>query len=228
MSNPTQTTLCLLFTVGCLALAPTTLAADTSKDAGKIKKCQDAAGKWHYGDSAAEECNKSVQILSNEGVKKKEIAAPPTAAELAEREKHKEEIEQQKQTAEEQAKRDKLLLQSYAVEDDIILVRDRKLSQIEGTIKASEGTLSSLRKTLDRFEEQKKSEDEKNDTKAAVLTEKGINQSKKQIANHEALIVQRREEQERLRKQYAEELVRYRELKAAQASKPAPKKTAVP
>jgi hypothetical protein len=56
------------------------------------------------------------------------------------------------------------------------------------------------------------------------VTEKGIVQTKGQIERHEAAVAQKRKEQELLRKQYSEELERYRELKSNQQSKSAPAK----
>jgi hypothetical protein len=202
----------------CLAaLALLSIAAPAlSQDKTRIQKCQDAAGRWHYGDTAAVECAKSkIEVLSGEGTKKQEIAAPPTAAELAERERRKDEIERERLSVEEQAKRDKILLQTYAVEDDIVLVRDRKLSQLEATIKASEDTLKSLRGALARMESQKQGD---TDAKALAQTEKGIAQTTKQIERHEASVTQKRKEQEQLRKQYADDIERYRELKSRAAA----------
>jgi hypothetical protein len=211
------------FYLAAAALAIT--ASATAADPGKIQKCQDAAGKWHYGDQAAVECSKSkIEVISDQGVRKKTIAAPPTAAELADRERRKDEIERDQRAAEDKEKRDKILLQTYAVEDDIILVRDRKLSQVEATIKGSEETLKALRGTLVRMETQKQSETEKNDKKGLELTEKNIKQTNAQVTRIEALVSQKRQEQENLKKQYADELTRYRELKSKQPAKVPEKK----
>jgi hypothetical protein len=217
------------FSLLALALLPPGLHAQTDKDKAKgsaIKKCQDATGKWHYGDRAAQECARSkITEISDKGVKKKEIAAPPTAAELEERELRKEELEKERKQTEEHTRRDKLLLSTYAHEDDINFVRDRKLAQIENMIKASEETLKSLRAALARMEAQSVADEGKGDSKGAEQTAKGIAQTKAQIANHEAAIAAKRKEQETLRAQYAAELERYRELKRQQQSKAsAPKK----
>jgi hypothetical protein len=212
-----------------LALILTAANATAADTKATIRKCQDATGKWHYGDRAADECGRSkIEVISEQGVTKREIAAPPTEAELAERERRKDETEREQHNAAEQAKRDKILLQTYAVEDDIVLVRDRKLSQIEATIKASEETLKSLRNALTRMETQKQTEDEKNDKKSSAQTEKGIAQTKAQIERHEAVVTQKRQEQEKLRKQYAEELKRYRELKLQLQTKSPTKKSPTP
>ena len=212
-----------LFLCACAAALLTAMPASAADDkkAGGIKKCQDAAGRWHYGDRAAQECaNSEIEVLNKQGITKQTIAAPPTEAELAEREKRKDEIEREQRSAEDKAKRDKILLSTYAHEDDIVLVRDRKLAQLEAQIKASEDTIKSLRKALERMEAQKQNEQEKNDTKGLVQTEKGIAQTKTQIERHEASVAQRRQEQAQLRQQYTDELQRYRELKTQPQARP--------
>ncbi|MEK7260901.1 MAG: hypothetical protein AAB068_02555, partial [Pseudomonadota bacterium] len=117
---------------------PLSATAAEPKGTGKlIKKCQDAAGKWHYGDNAAEECAKSKVIeISEKGTKKKETAAPLTEQELKERELRKDEIEHERKQTEEQKRRNELLLSTYGHEDDISYTRDRKLAQLENSIKA--------------------------------------------------------------------------------------------
>jgi hypothetical protein len=209
-----------LFTLSLFACAA--MAADTNSPT--IKKCKDATGKWHYGDTAAEECAKSkVEVLSEEGVKKREIAAPPTEAELAERAKNREEDERKQAVIADQAKRDQILLQSYPHEDDLVLYRDRKLSQLDATLKSSEETLRSIQKVADRLEAQRKDDEAKGDKKALASTEKSIAQTKSQIEKHQAAIQATKRDQELVRKQFDSDLVRYRELKQPSASATAKK-----
>lgn len=195
-------------------------AADATK--GKlIKKCQDAAGKWHYGDSAAEECAKSkVTEISETGIKKKEIAAPPTEQEIREREARKDELEQERKLAEEKRRRDELLLSTYGHEDDIAYTRDRKLAQLESAVKASEDTLKSLRAALVRLEAQA-AEESRGGKPVPAQTAKSIAQTRNQIATHEAVVQAKRKEQEGVRKQAVTDLERYRELKKAPPPKDA-------
>src|SRR3989304_2139078 len=120
-----------------------------------IKKGKDATGQWHYGDSAAQECAKSkITVMSDEGTTKKVIAAPPTEQELKEREAQRETIEAEQVRAAERARKDTLLLSTYGVEDDIIYIRDRKIAQVEASVKASEETLKPLRAALARMQTQ--------------------------------------------------------------------------
>jgi hypothetical protein len=187
-----------------------------------IKKCKDATGRWHYGDTAAEECAKSkITVMSDEGTTKKVIAAPPTEEELKQREAQRETIEAEQARAVERARKDTLLLSTYGVEDDIIYIRDRKIAQIEASVKASEETLKPLRAALARMEAQ--AVEESKDAKAAQATADNIEMTRKQIARHEGAIATKRQEQEALRKQYTEELERYRELKKKAPVAPAAK-----
>ena len=183
-----------------------------------IKKCKDATGHWHYGDTAAEACAKSkIMVMNEEGMTRKTIAAPPTAQEIKEQEAQRDAVEADKLKAEEQAKKDVLLLSTYGGEDDIGYIRDRKIAQVETSVKASSETLKSLRAALTRMEAQ--ALDESKHDKKDEQTAKNIEQTKKQIERHEGVIEEKRKEQEALRKQYAEELQRYRELKKQQPVK---------
>ena len=192
--------------------------APTSDTGGKIRKCQDATGKWHYGDTAAEECARSkVTVMSEQGIAKRVIAAPLTDADLQKRA----ELKAEEDRAKEQAKQDELLLSSYAHEADVLYVRDRKLSQIESSIKASEETLKSLRGALTRMEAQ--AADEQKGGKVSEQTTKGLEQTQAQIAKHEAAITTKKKEQDMVRARAETDLARYRELKKAPIAA-APKK----
>jgi hypothetical protein len=214
-----KTLICLL----TLSLLLPGMGAQAAPKLTSIKKCQDATGKWHYGNTAAEECSRSkVTVITEKGTTKSVIAAPPTEAELKEREAQRETVEAEQARATERARKDKLLLSTYGVEDDIIYIRDRKIAQVEASVKASEETLKPLRAALARMQAQ--AAEESNDPKAAEATAKNIETTRNQIARHEGAIAAKRQEQEALRQQYTEELERYRELKkkapAAPVSKP--------
>ena len=211
-------TLACLLTLSLLLPGPGAHAA--SGKSSSIKKCQDATGKWHYGDTAAEECSRSkVTVITEKGTTKRVIAAPPTEAELKEREAQRETIEAEQARAAERARKDTLLLSTYGVEDDIIYIRDRKIAQIETSVKASEETLKPLRAALARMEAQ--AAEESKDAKATQATAKNIEMTRNQIARHEDAIAAKRQEQEALRQQYTEELERYRELKKKSVAAPA-------
>lgn len=201
----------LLVVVVAIAALPALAAPGSSSPT--IKKCRDATGKWHYGDTAAKACAHSkVTEMSEQGVKKREIAAPLTEAELKQREEKQAEVDQ----AKEQAKRDELLLATYAHEADIIYIRDRKIAQLQSMIKASTDTLNPLRATLTRLEAQAEAE-QKSSKAVSEQTAKALEQTRAQIARHETVIVQKRQEQEAVKAQAEKDLERYRALKSSGA-----------
>lgn len=208
--------LMFLFTVSVPFIVAPAYAA-SSGGSTKIKKCKDSQGKWHYGDRAAEECERSKIIeLSNRGVKQGEVKPPPTAEELKEREKRQVELEQERQQAEEQARRDQQLLATYGHEKDIIYIRDRKLEQLEYTINAADATIKPLRAALERMEARAiKAKQNGRDVPPDLGTQ--IDKTRAQIIRHEAMIASKRQEQEVIRRQADEDLERYRELKSLQA-----------
>src|SRR4030065_1962682 len=200
----------LLFSVS--VTTPPAVAADEKKGS-RIKKCQDAAGKWHYGDSADEDCARSKVIeLDAPGIKRKESAPPLTEAELKAREQNRERDEQARKQIEEQERRDQQLLATYALEGDISLTRDRKISDFEAQINASQETLKSLRASLAKLQKQA-SEEQHTAKKVSPQTAKTIANNEAQIAKHELYVEKMHKEQEAMRVQYQTELERFRELK---------------
>lgn len=199
----------LLALVVALGLAAPLAAVDAAKTTGpKIKKCKDAQGKWHYGDHAAEECERSKVIeLSGQGVKTKVIRPPATEQELQERARAQAEAEQARKLAQDQARRDRQLLATYGHEEDIKYIRDRKLAQIEASITATSLTLKPMRAALARMESEAAS------GKASKEVAEQIAQTKAQIARHEAAVAAKRQEQEVIRGRAEADLKRYRELK---------------
>jgi hypothetical protein len=201
-----------------LLLLPLAATHAAEKTSITIKKCKDAAGKWHYGDSAADECAKSkVTEISKEGITKKVIAAPLTEEELKRKAEMKDEDERKRHDLEDRKRSDQILLSTYAHEQDILFVRDRKIAQIDASINSSTETLKPLRKTLERLETQ--AADEVKNGKPTDQTAKGIETTKAQIAKHEALIAAKRQEQDKVRKQMDADLARYRELKKGPTGK---------
>jgi hypothetical protein len=204
-----------IFTLLLVSLFAATLpvSAADDKKGPRIKKCQDAAGKWHYGDSADEACARSKVIeLDTRGIQRKEIAAPLTEAELKAREQNRERDEQARKQIEEQQRRDQQLLATYAIEDDIILTRDRKISDIGAQIRASQETLKTLRTSLARLQAQA-AEEQRTGKQVTPQTAKTISNNETQIAKHEAHVEKMKKDQETMRAQYKTELERFRELK---------------
>lgn len=205
----------LLFTV---TIASLLAATPPGADAGSIKKCKDAQGRWHYGNSAAKACAHSEVIEFNAGkVKKKVHGPPPTQDQLEEFEAKKRAEERKKEDLAERAKQDKLLTASYAHEDDIVFERNRKLKDLQSGIESSTATLNSLRAVRDRA--QKRAEEEKSSSKGvSKATRKTLASAERQVKSHEQVLSEKEKELEEMKLHYDDALKRYRDMKQRRAN----------
>ena len=103
-----------------------------------IKKCQDAEGKWHYGDHAAFECEQSGRIteIDEAGRKVREIEAPPTQEELDAKLRVKRQQSEQERAEAAQKRLDQRLLVTYDSSESILQTRDALLAAIDSAIEA--------------------------------------------------------------------------------------------
>ena len=202
-----------------LLISMSAVVADDKKGP-RIKKCQDAAGKWHYGDRADDLCAQSKVIeLDRQGIKRKEISAPLTESELKAHAEKQVEEEKAKKLAAEQQRRDEIMLSTYAVEADITLTRDRKLSDIDTQIRSSEQTLKSLQNSLKRLKTQA-ADEQRGGKPVSAQTAKTIANNEAQIAKHESSIKKMEQDKEAVRIQFQAEVERFRELKSRQMAAP--------
>ncbi len=196
----------LFFLLLSLALAQPALA--------RLYRWVDEEGKVHYSDRLPPAAVKNPHAqLDDRGLVIEKQGRAKTPEEIAREEELKRLREEQKRQLEEQKARDKVLLNTFRSEDDIILARDGKLATYDAQIRIAYTNIERLKAWL---ETQKK--------KAAALERKGrkvpqkllreIENTRIQIkANYESILRQERAK-ELLRKKYAADLKRFRELKA--------------
>ncbi len=174
-----------------------------SAPAHAIKKCKDADGKMHYGDTAVEECeNSKVTTLTDRGFVKEEEEAPKTdeqirseAEELALIERE----EREKTEAEEEKRR---ILSIYEREEDIDRQRDNQVRSVQSNIDVHESYLNNMEKRVARFK-QKLAETDNKVLKGQL--EESIVQSKTRMEEYslqlESLEQQKAEILERFKKE---------------------------
>ena len=175
----------------------------------RITKCQDANGKWHYGDAAAEECeNSKWTALNDQGVVVDEKDVPPTAAELR---KRREAEEKARKEAERKAREEaewKRMLSVYDKEEFIIFARDTRLENINAMIQVNHDLLKRLRENLEAYKliKGKKARQE-------------VAKLEKRIAAFEQDNEDKAREKERVVTTYNELLRRFREARAKIAAR---------
>ncbi len=111
----------------------------------------------------------------------------------------------------EKAAQDKILLDTYSNTDDIQMTSDGKIAALESTINLANKRNEKIQANLDK------------DTATAAAAElagkqpaddliKDIESLERQIKNNDKFIVDKRLEQEQIRKEYAEKIVRFEQL----------------
>lgn len=109
------------------------------KGAATIKKCQDANGTWHYGDFAAQECERTkITEINQRGITVKETAPLPTREELDAKKVEREKAKQEKKRLAAIRKEEQRLLSTYESLDAIVRARDDRVIAIDKEVATNE------------------------------------------------------------------------------------------
>lgn len=193
------------------------LGASMPSAAG-LYKWVDENGEVHYGDAIPpDQMSSEHRELNEQGVTVNKVNRARTkeeiAAEKARAEQEKRQREEAAAQATMRATRDRVLLDTYLTEQDMIDARDRKIAAIEGTIQITERSLKSAETTLQTFAQDAK--DHEPGTPAHDKAQTKIKEAQDQVAALQRFIGERRQEQAALRAQFEADLKRFRELKAS-------------
>lgn len=200
MKNKSFNTLAVL----SAAVFFTTVAASGSL-AADIKKCQDADGKWHYGDYADEACAKSVvDELDESGTKVGEDLPPPTAEELAKQEALAKLQASEQNTAEGQRKKDLEVVRIYGSEETIISTRDRKLASIDNNIDITKQIKAGTQKDIEKLLKMKQTK----------KVQRQLEEREKAIKSYDRVIRHNMAERDKLEEKYSVVLVEFKEAHA--------------
>ncbi len=201
-----------LAVMGCAAA----LAAPNDDGSVRVYKWVDDQGITHYGDSVPPQFSQDAHDeLNGEGVEIGHVAGRPSAAQAT--------AEQQAaQQAAERAQHDKFLLTTYASSAEIEQLRDERLDQIDGQIRASASYIDSLTLRLAALEERAQHFAPYSSLPGAQrmpdeLAEELVHTSNEARVQRGALDA-KRQAQSDMRVQFAADIERYRELTQRTAS----------
>jgi len=194
---------------GLLVVGNTALAAE-----GKAGEAHyswvDKNGERHYGDSVPPEYAQSEQrVINDRGVEINRVGAGKNAEQLAEQRRQEQEIAQRQQ-------HDRFLLTTYTSTKDIERLRDERLDQISGQIKATnayidtlDGRLKSLQARAMNFKPYNTKPDARRmpDDLAEELV-----RTSNEVRSQRHALDDRTREQEVVRAQFQADIARFREL----------------
>ncbi len=183
--------------------------------AGKLKKWVDENGQVQYGDHIPPQyAKKSSQTLNSQGIVVQTRAAAKTPEQIAEEARQAKLRAEQERKQQEQARKDRILLDTFTNEDEMVMTRDGKIEAIEAIIRVTNGRIQKIKERLST-QKQRAARMERAGKPVPESVTKQIHEARDQIRQNIEYIENRRHEQQAIRDKFELDINRFRELKAA-------------
>ena len=170
-------------------------------------------GVKECGDKVPPEyAQKERQELNKQGLVVDETERAKTEEELAVEAKQAEIDAEKQRIADEQARHDKILLDTFSHVDDINMARDGKITALETSIALAEKRNEKLQTDLNKLVEQAAAEERAGKAPTEELVN-DIEALRRQINNNNDFITEKRAEQGLVTEEYAKNVERFKELK---------------
>ncbi len=174
------------------------------KNSDGIRECGNAVPP-EYAQQGHDEINK-------QGVRVKRHIRAQTKAELAETARLKAIEDEKKRLAEEQAKHDRVLLDTFASEDEIIMARDGKITSIKTNIRITNSNKSKAQERL-KLLRKKAANLERAGKPVTEKLIQDIKHAQDQITEYETFIDNKQAEKDKIHQQFETDVTRYRKLR---------------
>ena len=182
--------------------------------AGKLYKWVDENGQIRYGDRIPPQyARKSNETLNQQGITVDRQEAAKTPEQIAAAQRLEEAREAAERVQQEKDRKDRILLDTFTNEDEMVLTRDGKIQAIEAIIRVTNGRTEKLKLRLSELK-----------TRAANIERSGkpvsdklnaeISETRQQIAQNFTYVKSRNSDQQLIREQYEVDIARFRELQA--------------
>ena len=190
--------------------------------AAKLYKWVDENGQVRYGDHIpAQYAKRSNETLNPEGVVVDSKAAAKTKEQLAEEHRLRELAEHKALIDKERAYQDRILLDTFTNEDEMVMTRAGKIEAVEANIRVTNGRIEKLKQRLAETNRRAANLERSGRPVPAELTRQ-IKDAHNQIQQNLDYIENRKLEQQAIREKFEVDIKRFRELKAAIAESKKP------
>jgi hypothetical protein len=207
--------------VSLLLVSTALLAVAFSAGAGEARKtykCLNGKGEIYYSDHYdPERCKGGGAQLNSEGIQVRKIDRQMTPEEVAEaKEKAAREAEEQR-VAEKQAHADRVLLQTFANEDELTRAHQKELAQVDTEMTAGRAALKAQEKNLTELLNMA-ADAERAGQKVPAGVTKNIGIVRRQVDSQKTFILRKQTQKDDLDRSYQAQLARYRELVSQKAT----------
>jgi hypothetical protein len=198
--------LVILAGLGALLLSVTAQA--------QMYRWTDDQGRVHYSDSPPPAAARQERrVLDDRGITVRTLERARTPEEIEAERLEQERLDQARREREEQERRDRVLLQSFGSERELINARDDRVALLDGTLTITREKIRGLREQLARLEErEQRLQSQGREVPVAIVDDKAS--LDRQIDVQTRYLEDRQAERERLVEQFDADLARLRELRA--------------
>jgi len=212
-----MSTLSRIKTWSALALCTSLWLSMPSLHAGKLYKWVDEHGQTRYGDRIPPQyAKKSNKTLNKQGVVVETKAAAKTREQIAEEQRLARQKAEQERKRQQQAHLDRILLDTFTNEDEMILTRDGKIEAIEAVIRVTNSRTEKIKQRLEK-QQLRAANLERSGKAVSPKLQRGIRESRRQIRYNSDYVSNRRKAQQAIGKKFELDIKRFRSLKMAEA-----------
>jgi chromosome segregation ATPase len=196
------------------ALAFALALCGTGNTAAATYKWVDDQGVVHYSDKVPPEAvNKGATVLDKQGRPTKKIEPAPSAEQIKAKAAAEEQQRALAKSLDEQARKDRALMQSYTNEEEIDVARKRALVTIDTQIKSAQVYSADLTRRQEGLKRKKASYGDK---PVPIELERDLNTVDVELSRQTALIKQKTDEIAAVNAKYDTDKKRWEEIKSDQ------------
>ena len=178
--------------------------------AGNLFCCNDAAGKQFCGDLLPPACyGRAYREIGSDGRTLRNVEAPPTAEQRAQRAAEEEKRKAEEAARKEQQLKDQALLNTYSNVRDIEAMRLHTEEDVQKSIKAAEAKIVEIRAQRKKFENEAEFYKKK---RMPAEVQKGLSDADFEVKAQESIIESKKKELEIIRAKYDEDRRRFLDI----------------
>ena len=186
--------------------------------AGKLYKWEDEEGRVQYSDRLPPtDIKREHSQMDERGILVGKVEAAKTDDQIKQEEEMERLRRERQQLIEKQKAEDRVLLRTFRTEDDILMTRDGQLQAVDAYIKLTHGNIKRLKSSLEDLQHQAATR-ELSGRKVSDILKEEIENKNQALKDAYQSIVNREHDKDRIRKAFAKDLQRFRELKQLEQS----------
>lgn len=195
------------------------LIGSASSAQAKMYKWVDENGQVHFGDRVPVQYMEKEHVeLNEQGVKVKFKEAAKTQEEIAEEKRLEKERKKQELAERKQKQRDRVLLDTYTTERDLIVARDSRLEAVDSQMQLAENIIRDSERNLTLLERQVAQIKATNREVPNEMYER-IENGKQQVVLQQQVLEQHKQRHDDIAEQFNGYIERFKVLKAEQRAR---------